>query len=64
VAAIASPTGPRVAAKPRFQGSAGRLQKASDYAVTRWEELDKRHGDAIQAATDRHAKERADAGKA
>ena len=49
--------------KPRFQGSAGRLQKSSDYAVSRWEELDKRHGDAIQAATDRHAKERADTGK-
>ncbi len=45
--------------KPRFQGSASRLQKASDYAVSRWAELDKRQGDAIQAATDRHAKERA-----
>jgi limonene 1,2-monooxygenase len=50
--------------KPRFQGSASRLQKSSDYAVSRWAELDKRQGDAIQAATDRHAKERAEAGKA
>ena len=46
--------------KPRFQGSAGRLQQASDYAVSRWEELDQRQADAIQAATDRHAKEKAD----
>jgi len=45
--------------KPRFQGSTSRLQNASDYAVSRWQELDKRQGDAIQAATDRHAKERA-----
>jgi limonene 1,2-monooxygenase len=50
--------------KPRFQGSASRLHAASDYAISRWSELDKRQGDAIQAATDRHAKERADAGKA
>lgn len=49
--------------KPRFQGSASRLHAASDYAISRWSELDKRQGDAIQAATDRHAKERADAGK-
>ncbi len=47
--------------KPRFQGSTSRLQSASDYAVSRWKELDKRQGDAIQAATDRHAKERANA---
>jgi limonene 1,2-monooxygenase len=50
--------------KPKFQGSTSRLQQASDYAVSRWAELDKRQGDAIQAATDRHAKERAEAGKA
>ncbi|WP_050787696.1 LLM class flavin-dependent oxidoreductase [Rhodococcus jostii] len=50
--------------KPRFQGSTSRLQKAEDYAVSRWAELDKRQGDAIQAATDRHVKERAAAGRA
>ena len=44
--------------KPRFQGSTTRLQQASDYAVSRWQELDQRHSDAIQAATERHAKER------
>jgi limonene 1,2-monooxygenase len=47
--------------KPRFQGSTDRLQQASDYAVSRWTELDKRQGDAIQAATDRYTKERATA---
>jgi limonene 1,2-monooxygenase len=45
--------------KPRFQGSTDRLQQASDYAVSRWTELDQRQADAIQAATDRHANERA-----
>jgi limonene 1,2-monooxygenase len=45
--------------KPRFQGSTSRLQTASDYAVSRWSELDQRQSDAIQAATDRHASERA-----
>jgi limonene 1,2-monooxygenase len=45
--------------KPRFQGSTARLAKARDYAVTRWSELDKRSGDAIAAATERHARERA-----
>jgi limonene 1,2-monooxygenase len=49
--------------KPKFQGSASRLQSASDYATSRWTELNDRQGAAIQAATDRHAKERADAGK-
>lgn len=49
--------------KPRFQGSASRLRQASDYAVSRWTELNDRQGAAIQAATDRHAKERADIGK-
>jgi limonene 1,2-monooxygenase len=47
--------------KPRFQGSTDRLQQASDYAVSRWTELDQRQGDAIQAATDRYTKERATA---
>ena len=28
--------------KPRFQGSTDRLQNASDYAVSRWQELDER----------------------
>jgi limonene 1,2-monooxygenase len=45
--------------KPPFQGSTVRLQKASNYGVSRWEELDKRLGDAIQAATNRHVKARA-----
>jgi limonene 1,2-monooxygenase len=44
--------------KPKFQGSTKRLEQASDYAVSRWQELDQRQGEAIQAATDRHAKER------
>jgi limonene 1,2-monooxygenase len=47
---------------PRFQGSTDRLLQAQDYAVSRWAELDARQGAAIQAATDKHAKERADAG--
>jgi limonene 1,2-monooxygenase len=47
--------------KPRFQNSIGRLQKASDYAVSRWQEFDQRQADAIQAATDRHAQEQAKA---
>jgi hypothetical protein len=48
--------------KPRFQGSTSRLEQARDYARSRWTELDKRQGDAIAAATERHAKERAAAG--
>jgi limonene 1,2-monooxygenase len=48
--------------KPRFQGSADRLRQAEEYGRSRWRELDQRQADAIQAATDRHAKERADAG--
>ena len=47
---------------PRFQGSTDRLVQAQDYAVSRWAELDARQGAAIQAATDRHSKERSDAG--
>jgi limonene 1,2-monooxygenase len=46
--------------KPRFQGSAERLERSRDYAISRWSELDKRQGDAIAAATERHAKERAE----
>jgi limonene 1,2-monooxygenase len=46
--------------KPRFQGSTDRLAKAMDYAVSRWADLDKRSGDAIAAAAERHAKERAE----
>jgi limonene 1,2-monooxygenase len=45
--------------KPRFQNSTQRLRAASAYAVSRWQELDQRQADAIQAATDRHAQERA-----
>jgi limonene 1,2-monooxygenase len=48
--------------KPKFQGSTSRLEQARDYARSRWTELDKRQGDAIAAATERHAKERAAAG--
>jgi limonene 1,2-monooxygenase len=48
--------------KPRFQGSADRLRQAEEYGKSRWRELDQRQADAIQAATDRHAKERAEAG--
>jgi limonene 1,2-monooxygenase len=44
---------------PRFQGSADRLVKAQDYAVSRWQELDGRQADAIAQATERHAQERA-----
>lgn len=47
---------------PRFTGSASRLEKARDYGISRWSEFDKRHGDAIAAATERHAKERAGGG--
>jgi limonene 1,2-monooxygenase len=47
---------------PRFQGSTDRLFQAQDYAVSRWNELDGRQGAAIQAATDRHAREHATSG--
>jgi limonene 1,2-monooxygenase len=47
--------------KPQFQGSTDRLRKAEEYAISRWTELDERQGKAIQAATERHAKERAGA---
>jgi len=43
---------------PRFQGSADRILAAEEYARSRWGELDGRQGDAIAAATERHAKER------
>ena len=46
--------------KPRFQRATGRLEKSRDYGVSRWAELDKRSGDAIAAAAERHAKERAE----
>jgi limonene 1,2-monooxygenase len=46
--------------KPRFQRATGRLEKSRDYGVSRWTELDKRHGAAIAAAAERHAKERAE----
>lgn len=47
--------------KPLFQGSTKRLHTATDYAVSRWSELDQRQADAIQAATDRHANEKSGA---
>lgn len=47
--------------KPKFQGSTDRLAKAEEYARSRWAELNKRAGEAIEAATERHARERADA---
>jgi limonene 1,2-monooxygenase len=47
--------------KPRFQGSTDRLANAREYARSRWSELDKRSGDAIAAASERHAKERVSA---
>jgi len=43
---------------PRFTGSADRLLKSQDYAVSRWQELDGRQADAIAQATERHAQER------
>jgi limonene 1,2-monooxygenase len=46
--------------KPKFQGSTSRLEAASDFAISKWSEFDARQGAAIQAATDRHAKERED----
>jgi len=48
---------------PRFQGSAERLLQSRDYAVSRWSELDGRQANAIAQATERHAQERATAGK-
>ena len=48
--------------KPKFQGSTTRFEAAADYAVSKWTEFDARQGAAIQAATDRHAAERASAG--
>ncbi|GAA1001471.1 LLM class flavin-dependent oxidoreductase [Subtercola frigoramans] len=43
---------------PRFQGSADRLVQATEYATSRWDELDAPQAAAIQAATDRYAAER------
>jgi limonene 1,2-monooxygenase len=48
--------------KPRFQGSAERLVRAEQYGRARWQELDQRQANAIQEATERHQKERADKG--
>jgi limonene 1,2-monooxygenase len=45
--------------KPRFQGSTVRLAEAEEFARSRWKELDERQGNAIQAATERHQRERA-----
>ncbi len=45
--------------KPRFQNTTNRLQKAEEYARSRWSDLNDRQGAAIQAATERHAAERA-----
>jgi limonene 1,2-monooxygenase len=45
--------------KPRFQNTTNRLQKAEEYARSRWSDLNDRQGAAIQAATDRHAAEKA-----
>lgn len=46
---------------PRFQGSSDRLLSATEYARSRWSELDGRQGAAIAAATERHAAEKAGA---
>jgi limonene 1,2-monooxygenase len=43
---------------PRFTGAAARLSAAADDARSRWAELDRRHGAAIQAATRRHTARR------
>jgi len=48
--------------KPRFQGSTERLRQAEEYGRSRWRELDQRQADAIQEATERHQKERAEQG--
>lgn len=48
--------------KPRFQGSTERLERAEQFGRSRWQELDQRQANAIQEATDRHQKERAEAG--
>jgi limonene 1,2-monooxygenase len=40
---------------PRFQDTRERLIAAADYARSRFTELDRRHADAIQVATERHA---------
>jgi limonene 1,2-monooxygenase len=44
--------------KPRFQGTTRRLAAAEQHARSRWLELDERQAHAIQAATDRHEKEK------
>jgi limonene 1,2-monooxygenase len=40
---------------PHFQGTRARLVAAEDHARARWNELDRRHAEAIRAATERHA---------
>jgi len=47
--------------KPTFQGSTSRLAKAEEYARSRWSELNQRSTEPLAAATERHAKERANA---
>ena len=42
---------------PKFQGSADRTLAAERYARGRWEELNSRQTDALQAATDRYAEQ-------
>jgi limonene 1,2-monooxygenase len=42
---------------PTFQGSADRTLAAERYARGRWEELNTRQSDALQAATDRYAEQ-------
>ena len=43
---------------PRFQATGDRLVAAAEHARSRWSDLDRRQGHAIQAAIDRHAAER------
>jgi limonene 1,2-monooxygenase len=43
---------------PKFQQSADRTLAAERYARTRWDELNTKQADALQAATDRYAEER------
>jgi limonene 1,2-monooxygenase len=46
---------------PRFQATGDRLVAAAEHARSRWSDLDRRQADAIRAAIDRHAAERATA---
>ncbi|TCK25191.1 LLM class flavin-dependent oxidoreductase [Pseudonocardia endophytica] len=43
---------------PKFQRSADRTLAAERYARSRWDELNSKQADALQAATDRYAEER------